>query len=240
MTIVRVGVEWINNFPPSGQACSQNDLSWCNAQAEGFATHMGNHGHTQVFDWGDSNAWETDFRNPDFGGGGDSLNWSDNVHFCFFDDHGGNWNGIMHIAFASQHNQCMGSSDTWRLGAGMMKWFVLAGCQGVLGTDTPSVIGVWGAPMQGVHLVLAFIGDSMDTWWTASMGSDFADDVCNGKAICGTWLDHAYNWWTGDKAIAIASGETQDDAINRRENETLDWRDWSVSINAWMAWKWRE
>jgi len=235
---VRVGVEWINNFPPSGQPCNQNSLSYCNAQAEGFYNHMGSHGHVQVFDWGDSNAWETDFRHPDFGG--DSLNWSDNVHFCFFDDHGGNWGNVLHIAFATQHQFCLGSSNQWRLGKNILKWFVVAGCQGVLNTNADHVWAVWSGPMQGAHLVLGFIGDSMDTWWTASMGSDFADDICNGKAIGGAWLDHAYNWWTGDKAIAIAAGATQSEAISRRESETLDWMWWDVSSTNWLAWKWRE
>ena len=83
---VRVGVEWINDFHP--EACQQNNLSYCDDQVVGFYNHMGSHGHVKVFNWGDDNAWETDFRHPDFGG--DSLNWSDDVHFCMVNDHGGN------------------------------------------------------------------------------------------------------------------------------------------------------
>lgn len=54
------------------------------------------------------------FTAPDFGG--DSFNWSDNVHFCMFDSHGGNWDDVLHIAFASQNRFCLSASSEWRLG----------------------------------------------------------------------------------------------------------------------------
>jgi hypothetical protein len=57
---VRTGVEWVNKFHAGG--CNQANLDYCDDQAEGFYNEMGNHGHTKVFDWGDDNAWETDFR----------------------------------------------------------------------------------------------------------------------------------------------------------------------------------
>jgi hypothetical protein len=196
-------------------------------------------GHTPVFNWGDDNAWETDFRHPDFGGGGDSPNWSDAVHFCFFDDHGGNWDNILHIAFSNPHNQCLSSSDTWRLGCKNLKWFVSCGCETVLNTNADHILAVWSAPMQGVHLVLGYIGDSEDSWWTKDLGGDFAWGICFGDAIAGTWVDCAYSWWTGDASIAIAAGENEEDAVNRREHETLNWRDFDVKSTNYLAWKWR-
>ena len=65
MTTVSVGVEWINNFHDG--ACSQNQLEYMDTHAAGFQNAMVSHGHVKVFDWGDDNAWETDFRHPDFG-----------------------------------------------------------------------------------------------------------------------------------------------------------------------------
>jgi hypothetical protein len=47
---VRVGVEWINNFHNDG--CNQNNLDYCDDQAEGFFNSMGSHGHIKVFNWG--------------------------------------------------------------------------------------------------------------------------------------------------------------------------------------------
>jgi hypothetical protein len=63
--------------------------------------------------------------------------------------------------------------------------------------------------------------------------------VCNGGTIATSWVDQAYSFWTGDHSIAIAAGSTQDEAVNRRENETLNWRDYPVTSTSWLAWKWR-
>jgi uncharacterized protein DUF6345 len=235
MTVVRTGVEWINNF--HDDACNQNNLSYRATHAEGFQGSMSGHGHVAVFDWGDDNAWETDFRHPDFGG--DSLNWSDNVHFCYFSEHGGNWDNIMHIAFAVAHEHCLAASNEWRLGSGMLKWLVMDCCQAVLGTSAAEVGGVWFGPMQGAHMVFGFVNDGHDAWWNRGLGSDFGDDAGGGARLANSWLDHAYSFWLGDAAIAIAAGVTQQDAINRRESETIDWRDWDAPSDNWLAWKWR-
>ncbi len=147
MTNISVGVEWINTF--HGDACSQNQLIYMNTHAEGFLNSMVAKGHTWGFDWGNDNAWETDFRNPASGGGGDALNWSDNVNFCYFADHGGNWSNILHIAFSHSHNQCLGSSDTWKLGAKKLKWLVLDVCDGTLDTTCLSGPGCLGQSDAG-------------------------------------------------------------------------------------------
>lgn len=129
MPTLRTGVEWINTF--SGP-CKQANLGSRADDAEGFQNAMAAAGHTSVFDWGDMNAWETDFRHPDFGG--DSLNWSDDVHFCYFANHGGNANNNFLIGFTAQHDNCIGSSDTWRLGVKSLKWVVFDACDLVLDT----------------------------------------------------------------------------------------------------------
>jgi len=235
MTTVSVGVEWINDF--HSDACSQNQLVYMNSHAEGFQSAMVSHGHIAPFDWGDDNAWETDFRNPAFGSGGDALNWSDNVNFCYFADHGGNWSNILHIAFSKSHNECLGSSDTWRLGAKNLKWLVLDVCDGTLGTAASDVVDVWGGPMQGIHIVFTFVGTTSP--WSSSEGSDFGGDAGNGKPLSNAWLDRTFSSSIGNSPIAIAAGATQQEAINRRENETINWRDYPVTSTSWPAWKWR-
>jgi hypothetical protein len=237
MTTIRVGVEWVNSFPGSGQPCHQNNLSYCDDRAHGFISAMGDHGHPGIFEWANSDAWETDFTHPDFGG--DSLSWSDNVHFCFFSDHGGNRNNVFDFAFARAHNSCSSDTTHWRLGAKMLKWFVADTCDAVLNTDPNHIVGTWAGPMQGAHMVFGFLGLSADSWWTDDVGEDFGDDAGGGSRLANAWLDNAYSWWTGDKPIAIAAGESQADAVNRRENETINWRDSTVKFTLWLAWKWR-
>lgn len=234
-TTVRVGVEWVNTFHKD--SCQQNDLSYCDDQVEGFYNTMGHHGHTKVFDWGNDSAWETDFRHPDFGG--DSLNWSDNVNFCMVCDHGGNVDNIASFYFSAKHMNCSVPSNEMRLGAKDLKWFAALGCDAVLDTDANHVAPVWGGPMQGVHIVCGYVGTSADSWWTRNLGDDFAGDICGGDTIAGSWVSRAYSFWTGDHSIAIAAGVSQADAVNRRDNETLDWCNWDVPQTNWLAWKYR-
>lgn len=233
---VRVGAEWINTWHPT--YCTQNNLSYRDDHAVGFYNHMGAHGHVRVFCWGNDDAWETDWRHPTHGG--DSLNWTDNVHFMFYSDHGGNWGNIMHIAFSSQHQYCLGSSSQWHLGARMLKWLVLDCCQCVLNTSADHIWAVWHGPMQGVHMIFGFVGNGHDSWWTEELGSDFACDAGRGYRLANNWLDEAYSFWLNDNPIAIAAGATQAEAINRRENETIDWRDYGIAATNWLAWKWRD
>ncbi|MBL0183598.1 MAG: hypothetical protein IPP96_15435 [Chitinophagaceae bacterium] len=232
---VRVGVEWVNKF--HDDSCKQNNLEYCDDQAVGFYNTMGSRGHTKVFNWGDDNAWETDFTHPNFGG--DSLNWTDDVHFVFFVSHGGNNSNILSLSFAKKHNSCSSRSDKWRLGSKKLKWLVSAGCETVLNTDSAHIAAVWFGPMKGLHMMLGYIGSSHDSWWTDDLGEDFANDICDGDTIAGSWVDCAYSFWVDDDSIAIAAGETRDDAINRRDHETLDWRDLDVRATNWLAWKYK-
>lgn len=232
---VRVGSEWVDHFHDDG--CNQGNRDYNDEHADGFYSRMGNHGHTCVFEWSEDNAWETDFRHPNFGG--DSLNWSDNVHFCYYADHGGNWDNVMHIAFSKAHDYCQGASNQWLLGIKMLKWLVLDCCDGVLNTDPNHIVGVWAGPMRGIHLVFGFVGLSYDTWWMRWHGAEFGDSAGTGARLANSWLDAAYSSWTDDHPIAIAAGVSLDDAINRRENETINWRDASIAATNWLAWKWR-
>jgi hypothetical protein len=232
---VRVGAEWVNNFLAP---CTQNTLSYRDDHANGFYNQMVNHGHVGVFCWGNNDAWETDYRHPNFGG--DSLNNIDNVHFMFTSTHGGNWNNTHHLAFAVQHQYCLSSSQQMLMGPRMLKWIVFDCCQMVLNVDSGHIVSTWGGPMSGgVHLIFGFIGNGTDSWWNDDLGSDFGDDVRHGNRLANSWLDEAYSWWLNDDAIAIAAGVDRNDAINRRENESIDWRDFGIASCNYLAWKYR-
>jgi hypothetical protein len=145
----------------------------------------------------------------------------------------------MSICFAVQHKYCSGSSNDWKLGKKKLKWFVLDCCQAVLNTSKEHVSAVWCQPMQGVHLIFGFIGNGHDSWWNDDLGSEFGDDAGRGNRLANAWLDRAYSFWLDDNAIAIAAGATESEAINRRENESVNWRDYAVTSTNWLAWKWR-
>jgi hypothetical protein len=232
--MISVGVEWVNNF---SAPCVNDDLVNRAECAEGFLDAMTARGFTSMFDWGDGNAWETDFRSND--NGGDALDWSDAVNFCYFADHGvnGGPGGQMDIGFTSQHEYCTGWSDSWRLGISLLRWFVLDTCDLVLDTDAATVSN-WFGPMQGVHLLFGFVGEAYDD---GGRGASFGSDAANGAVLSSAWLSDASSWWEGETAIAIAAGTTQDDATNRRDNETINWVYEDLPAEtSWLAWKWYE
>ncbi|HYM46578.1 MAG TPA: DUF6345 domain-containing protein [Solirubrobacteraceae bacterium] len=167
------------------------------------------------------------------------MHWSDNVHFCYFADHGLNENNTFFIGFSFQHEFCVGTSAEWRLGAGELKWLVLDTCDAVLNTDPSHIAATWGGPMQGCHMVFGFIGENTDEWFTRDRGKDFGNEVGAGTVLAESWLNHAYSWWLGDNPIAIAAGENEADAVNRRETESIGGRDFPVLTTAFLAWKWR-
>lgn len=236
VTKVTIGAEWINSW--HNDSCKQNNLSYRDDHAKGFCNKMKVKGHTQKFCWGNDNAWERDFRHPTYGG--DSLNWLDNVNFCFYSDHGGNWSNVMHIAFSKKKDYCLGASNKWKLGVKHLKWFVLDCCQCVLNVNSSHITSVWFPPAKGVHMIFGFIGNGTDGWWTRNVGNDFGYDAARGRKLANAWLDAAYSWWANDDAIAIAFGDSQSEAINRRENETVNWVNYNYSGSpSWMAWKYR-
>jgi hypothetical protein len=247
---VRVGVEWVNLFHHDDPDCRQPDLRYSDALAESFLMGMRSFGHDDVFDWGNDNAWSSDFDHPDFGG--DSLRWSDNVHLCFFAGHGGQFHFdeqlAFNLGFSSRHNPpdlapCRTLSPQWRLGAGRLKWFVLDSCQVVGDTVPANIVECWGPPMQGLHLLLGFIDVQRVGPSTHNRRVTFASDICRGWPLASAWLDTAYSWDNPNeepsRPIAIAAGASRDEALNRRDNETLDWQFFDVTSTRWLAWKWR-
>jgi hypothetical protein len=247
---VRVGVEWVGRFHHDGKECDYIDLPSTGPVAEGFYQAMGSFGHDLIFNWGNDNAWSSDFDHPDFGG--NSLNRIDNVHFCYFAGHGGQGGfedkPVMILGFSTQHSPldipwCISMSAQWRLGVKRLKWLVQDSCMTVKDTDPNHILAVWGGPMQGIHLILGVIELQSHGPFTRNRRISFAFDICRGRALANAWLDRAYAWDNPrdhrTRPIAIAAGVSRADAINRRENETLGWLYSDVASTNWLAWKWR-
>jgi hypothetical protein len=238
---VRCLAEWVNTFHED--ACEQDDLSTPDDRAGGFYHEMRNKGHYCPIGggsgpednrlWGNDNAWERDFRHPDYGG--DSLNWLDNVHFGYYADHGGNWADTMHIGFSKAVDNCIGASDQWKLGVKMLKWFVLDCCQTVLNTSANHLAAVWFPPAHSIHMIFGFV-DSNNSG-PSGIGRDFGKNAAKGEKLGNAWLNAAT---VAGTAIVMAYGSTEQEAINRRENETINWRDYDVAAANWLAWKWRD
>jgi len=241
--VVTFGVEWVQDF--HADSCTEPDLLYRQSEAEGFYNIMQLHGHIGKFCFGDDNAWETDFCNPDLELGGDALNWSDNVNFCYFAGHGTHkqdqYVDDMWICFSYAHLGCFAASSRWKLGVKDLKWLVLDSCLGVTDPSADSVV-FWAGPMQGIHIIFAYIGLSYDR---GDLGVAFGNEAGTGSPLCNSWIDHAYTYddydpQVSNHPIAIAAGATQDEAIYRREHETINDLSYDVTSTSWLAWKWRD
>jgi hypothetical protein len=237
---VTFAVEW-NSESSAGTDCSFEAVATNENLAAALFAAMAKRGHSSTFLWGNGNAWASDWDHPDFGG--DSLNWTDNVEMMLWSGHGivpGSDEGIL---FPSNHPSCASMLASWKLGAKRLRWVILDCCDVVRGNDAASIrASVLGSPTNaasGVHIILSLIGD-MWSGIDTNRGFEFAWAASDGVPIGSAWLDAAWAR-SGDnvnKPIVIAFGWDRDDAIRRRDFETLDARDGGVDPN-WVAWKWR-
>ena len=153
-----VGIEWVGpsvGLPNSG------------INSGGFYNWLGDWGgFTCVFNWGDYDAWEQDFRYVSIGG--DDVNWVDAVDFVYYQDHGCPWG----VEFSSMH------TDTWLYptecmwGDGDLEWIVLDACSPLALDDGGGydVFERWGGTLQGVHMICSFATGSLNV---ETRGVDF-------------------------------------------------------------------
>jgi hypothetical protein len=234
--MVAVGAEWINVFPG---ACNQNTLAYCDETSQGFLNGMTSRGHTKVFDWGDGNAWERDFR--DVTNGGDDRNWADNVDFVHFSAHGStDSNNVFKGYFGTQMAACTWRSNQARYGDNWnLEYLCIDACNSL--ELSRNVIAVWQNTFQGLHQIFAFTDLVSDSWWTAGRGYDFGRRAGNNEVLSNAWLDECYSSWADDYPVAMAAGRTPADAVNRLNNERLfsGFGDIPNSQITWFQWKWR-
>jgi hypothetical protein len=233
--VAEVGVEWINSFP---EPCDNNELSYCDETSEGFLVGMVIRGHTARFNWGNSNAWERDFRDPSFGG--DDSNWVDAVDIAHFSSHGSTTTGnVFRGAFGVEQDNCRWTSDRARFGNTDLEYLCIDACNSL--ELTRDIIAVWQNSFDRLRMVLGFTDLVSDSWWTGGRGFAFGRRAGGGERLREAWLDECYSYWMDDNPVVMASGRNQEDARNRRNNERIGSGFGDIPNNevAWFAWSWR-
>jgi hypothetical protein len=234
---VEVGGHWANNFH---SPCTQETLSYCDDNAEGFVSGMESRGAQRNFCWGDGNAWETDFRDPAFGGHDNNTDGGvDTVDFEYFSSHGGTSSAnVFYGCMSTQHTKCSWQSNEARFGNLDLEYLVLDTCESLdLDHD---LIATWHNAFHGLHMIFGFTGSASDAWWTEDRGYDFGRRAGNNAKLADAWLDEAYSSWCDDYPVAMACGRNEDDAIDRLNNERI-WSFGDIPHNeiGWYQWKWR-
>ncbi len=162
---IEVGTEWVGLSQGLGG-------SWGNAN--GFVDRFSAGGYPVQFNYGDFAAWEQDFKFPTAPGGGDDLNFADDVDLTFYTGHAGDW------GFTFPGNRDDGGLDfteaQW--GDDDAEWIAIAACGPLQQTDGAgrTVVQRWGPAFQGLH---ALLGYSTTSWDNTVEGQYFANNLLN-------------------------------------------------------------
>lgn len=166
--VKETAIEWVNNYTAANNDPDCNDmfnsnLSNTDDDARGWYDTLSLHGgFTKVFEWGDSNAFETDWEKSSVGGFDSS--WADNVDLIYFSGHGGIIGGKAEFAFgadqdgdASYHCRVVNSEAQW--GDKDVEWITLSASR-VLDINYQSQ---WTLTFKDLHGITGFDDSPTDS-----------------------------------------------------------------------------
>lgn len=165
-----VGDEWICAYP-----AYKGPLQHCDEDARGFRDQLRAIGWTSRFDWGDSLAWEEDFKYRNAPGGGTDYVWIDAVDFAYFAGHGSvQCTNTALIYFSVNYDYQTFSSNNARWGGNDggssteeadLEFIVLDACLTLKETHSSSydVFQRWDQAFCGLHYILGFHTVCYDT-----------------------------------------------------------------------------
>jgi hypothetical protein len=148
-----VGVEWITDWPGT-----VNDRANWYYSCNNLYNELGNAGWNKRFNWGNTLAWEEDFKRMDLGG--TNNYWIDAVDLGMMCTHGSSaWDSyygktLSSVYFSSDHDDWhLTPGDARRaLGDNDLEWLAFDSCS-VLRNDS---MYYWHETFNGLHLMLGF------------------------------------------------------------------------------------
>ena len=165
----------------------RRQLDYCDDVAQGFGLAMLFGGHVWKFDWGEANAFETDWRDAKFGGDDANIEGgADSVDFAFLSTHGVLAGNFFEASFASQQSNCKWVNVPGALGNNKLQFAVFDACQSL---QLPNPHLEWQDCFDGLHLIFGFHDLSSDSSFTSSRGHDFGVAILNGERFYEAWLD---------------------------------------------------
>lgn len=171
------GTSWIGLS--GGLSGSQNN-------AAGFVNGLANDGWLVNFNWGDANAWESDWhRNDD--------DWVDAADFVFYTGHASMDGWVLRnpddgsLDFSEVGPQAQVPGDMW--GQQDLEWTIIAACgplqDEVISKGGGDVFARWGGAFDGLHLLMgygAITGDNEDE------GRLVVQYVRQGETLINAWF----------------------------------------------------
>jgi hypothetical protein len=179
---LEVGVYYVADYPGTADdlpnAAGNGWGLYNTLRSAGWCAFSGN----QCFIWGNSNAWEEDFKRPELGGNND--NWVDKVDLVFYEGHGNPslftfktpWgNGTHDDSYLTYNDAYLawGNVD--------LEWMALLSCS-VL-ADSHELDWAW--TMNRLHLLMGFETTAYDV---SGFGTRFAQYINAGWRVSLAWM----------------------------------------------------
>ncbi|HVP30901.1 MAG TPA: DUF6345 domain-containing protein [Myxococcota bacterium] len=191
------GTSWIGQS--GGLGGSQNN-------AQGFVDGLAADGWLVNFNWGDANAWESDWRRND-------DDWVDAADFVFYTGHASmdGWvlrspdDGFMHWNEVGAGPASPG--DLW--GQQDLEWIVIAACgplqDEILAKGGGDLFARWDGAFDGLHLLMGYGAITFDNEDEGRLVVKYARE---GQTLINAWLRAAREVQPADNGAAAPDGPT--------------------------------
>ncbi len=175
-----VADEWCEDYPGSG-----NDLTSPNETAQRFSDYLDDHGWTWIFDYGNDNTWEEDFKRHDLGGTNNS--WVDATDAFIYCGHGSN--NSLSLANSTHDDATVSSGDVddaW--GDTDLEWAYFHCCLNLSSTS-------WASALAGTHTIAGAINviNGSSNW-----GKTIAKKLIDNGAFDSAWSIYSAWWHAND------------------------------------------
>jgi hypothetical protein len=241
----------VRDYIPNG--CGGPDLPLTIPEADNFRTWFNLGGHANISRWNNTDVWGSDFRDganndlePQGGSGLPNAYFYTGHGICQNPPSATSPDFITVCSPSGQPNTTnLGQLTRW--GNDNLRFALIdASCP----MDLVSVLNEWGHVFQGLHVAVGHSGTTtMDTLDSSDRGNAFAariagpyggilDWILPTNSVGDAWMaTGTIDIQAGCCAIVTAAGETEADAVNRRENEVIR-STWSNPRAVWLAWMW--
>lgn len=161
-------------------------LAGSQANAQGFVNEWAAAGWTIDFNWGDANAWESDWRRND-------DTWVDDADFVFYTGHANmnGWvlsnpdDGFLHFNEVGAAPATPG--DLW--GSNDLEWVTIAACgplqDAILSPGGGNVLTRWDGAFDGLHILLGYGAVTFDN---TDEGRKLAQYAKGGSTLINAWF----------------------------------------------------
>lgn len=161
-------------------------LAGSQANAQGFVDEWASAGWNINFNWGDANAWESDWRRND-------DTWVDAADFVFYTGHANmnGWvlsnpdDGFLNFTEIGANPQSPG--DLW--GQNDLEWAVIAACgplqDEILASGGGDVFARWDGAFDGMHILMGYGGITFDN---TDEGRKLAQYSKSGSSLINAWF----------------------------------------------------